>query len=174
MAEARCSYTASLTSADRMRRQLLIGDASVAWGAGSPVDNAWSFRTWCESLPFWGNDVLWDWGLEQQRVRATTDLFWYSRPMQDPVPWAHGRSRGPSLAAVPAGVSPLSLGAAYDIGYVAPFLAGRLRRLWAEHASNQMASDSRRVVGSILTSIMCGGVLELLLLTCACSDAVIR
>lgn len=172
-------YSASLTPIDRLRRQFLLAAATSGQSVKRDVPaQAWAFRHWGTNLSFWGESVAWSWVLESQRVRATTDRFWYSRPMFDPEPREPPVSSAEKLAAQrPASTRILSKSSnseeqAYDIGYIAPFVAGQLRTHWAENGIDSV--DSRRLMAPILSSIISGGVLELLLLACACSDDSIR
>ncbi|CAE8591832.1 unnamed protein product [Polarella glacialis] len=201
VAQVRKAYKASLSMADRLRRQILIGyaagDASIAsadsTSSRSPVGadaDSWSFRSWCELLLPWdGQPAPYEWDLDQQRLRATTDTFFFDRSMADPVPRvSQGRcvANEPKEQAVPdsggkdeidgevatvtaaAGTEPR----AYDIGYLVPFFAGQLRILGAEYSKGN--ENARRIVGPTVSALASGGGLELLLLACACSDETLR
>eukprot|EP00927_Polykrikos_kofoidii_P011245 TRINITY_DN14759_c0_g1_i1.p1 TRINITY_DN14759_c0_g1~~TRINITY_DN14759_c0_g1_i1.p1 ORF type:complete len:2326 (+),score=314.99 TRINITY_DN14759_c0_g1_i1:105-7082(+) len=199
VSEVRSGYTASLSPSDRLRRSVLIsdaaGNATIALGKdrGEVVDaprgdSPWSFREWCGSLAPWGETATWAWVLEAPRVEATVDRFWFDRPMVEPIRWAHLNvafdERHENMLG-PSAVSPPSVGLsrasgqgtssneAYDVSYVVPFVAGQLRALWAEH-NTQNAADARHTVGPVFSALISGGVLEILLMTIACSDIVIR
>eukprot|EP00929_Paragymnodinium_shiwhaense_P096120 TRINITY_DN57627_c0_g1_i1.p1 TRINITY_DN57627_c0_g1~~TRINITY_DN57627_c0_g1_i1.p1 ORF type:complete len:2328 (-),score=636.29 TRINITY_DN57627_c0_g1_i1:56-7039(-) len=184
----RKSYTASLSKADRLRRQLLIGQASgdaaaVTASATRKRASPWEYRRWCASLPPWGEAGAWSWVLDNQRLKTTLDDFYYDRPMADACPWAHHQQQQDDAAGgeavgghVQRGGSSSSTASAsavaYDVGYVVPFLAGQLRNLFAEHSDD--TTESRQHVGPVLSAVMSSGSLELLLMACACSTGGIR
>ena len=195
----RGAYTASLSATDRLRREVLMCEASgstMADVASSQAADPWGFRSWCASLPPWSDGAAWTWTLDQRRVRATTDGFWYERPLADPpAPWGHavGAGKGASASsaaaadAAPADAAPAdaALGEAkgpaargeapeaYDVGYAVPFLCGQLRILWAE-TEEKGAAEARPMLGPVLSALASSGALELLVLACAAADATVR
>ncbi|CAJ1332170.1 unnamed protein product, partial [Effrenium voratum] len=148
--KVQASYSASLSRADLLSRDLLLAAAGMEEGWGSP----WSFRHWAASLKPWTKSFEWD--LDQRRVKATTDHFRFDRCASSAETSASEREKDKGEDA-------------YDIAYLLPFLVGQLRLTYQE--SDGWGSQA---LGATLGAVCLGGAVEILLLATACSDPTLR
>ncbi|CAK9028768.1 unnamed protein product [Durusdinium trenchii] len=151
------SYRASCSPRDLLAQKLLLSMEDT--DDGQRPQRPWSFRSWAQNLKPW--IASWEWDLDQRRLRATTDHFRFNRLAEgDASPYSDAWNQTLDKAAESD---------SYDIAYLLPFLAGQLRLTYQE--SHGVASQT---LGATLNAVMCGGTLEILLLSTACSNGMLR
>ncbi|CEM23455.1 unnamed protein product [Vitrella brassicaformis CCMP3155] len=175
--ECASAYTASTSPRDRTIRRLLMAHVDTS----GPL-------SWCGQLLDWRDreaegaedEPVWcDWlQLDAGRLRRTLDDFPFGRQLREPPTTASTfrQFRQP-------GSNKGSDSDTYDVAYVIPYLAGRLRAAYAhlQQRSKKAGGEGSAPFfaaldegGAWLRRVAAGGALQMLLMAAGCMDASIR